>query len=82
MRGDQVIVRAFGGQPLVRRVWSAKNGLVYIAEEKEYRKREAGQGALEPIGFPVADVFVYDESFPASGGDWRRLKRYHLSVAT
>jgi phage repressor protein C with HTH and peptisase S24 domain len=82
MKGDKVIVRAFGGVALVRRVWAVKNGLVYISDEKEFHKREAGEDALEPIGFPVADVFAYDETFAASGGDWRKLRRYHLSVAT
>jgi len=82
MKGDLVIVRAFGGATLVRRVWAVKNGLIYIADEKEFGKREAGQDALEPIGFPVSDVFAYDEGFPVSGGDWRKLRRYHLSVAT
>jgi hypothetical protein len=81
MKGDTVIVRAFGGAALVRRVWAVKNGLIYISEENEFRKREAGQEALEPIGFPVADVFAYSESFPEKGGNWRKLRRYHLSVA-
>jgi hypothetical protein len=77
-----VIVRSFDGAALVRRVWAVKNGLIYISEENEFRKREAGREALEPIGFPVADVFAYDEAFPEKGGDWRKLRRYHLSVAT
>src|ERR1700716_335863 len=81
IRGDMVIVRGFCGAALVRRVWAVKNGLIYISEENEFRKREAGREALEPIGFPMADVFAYNESFPKEGGDWRELRRYHLSVA-
>src|ERR1700716_1259814 len=81
IRGDMVIVRGFDGVALVRRVWAVKNGLIYISEENEFRKREAGREALEPIGFPVADVFAYNESFPEKGGDWRKLRRYHIPLS-
>lgn len=52
MRGETVIVRAFKGVPLARRVWDIGERVVYITNEE----------GLTPIGFPKEDVFIYDES--------------------
>jgi hypothetical protein len=57
--------------------WAVKNGLIYISEENEFQKREAGRQALEPVGFPIADVFAYEETFlKGDKAIWRSLKRY------
>jgi hypothetical protein len=78
MRGTVVIARAFGGIALVRRVWEAANGLVYLSSDAEFSKLRAGREALPPIGFPASDVFVYDEAVELKGGttDWRKLKQW------
>lgn len=65
MKGDMVIVRAFGGKPLVRRVWGSEANIVYIVSESSYQKLMAHQDAVLPIGFPRADVFQYDEKLLA-----------------
>lgn len=62
MRGECVLARGFGGVVLVRRVWEVGNGLVYLSSDAEFVKLEAGQDALPPIGFPVNDVFAYNEA--------------------
>lgn len=82
MRGEKVIARAFGGHPLVRRVWAVGNGVVYLASEVEFEKREAGGKALEPIGFPVGDVFAYSESFLSAAikNKWEGLKQWQPEV--
>lgn len=76
MRGEKVIARAFGGVPVVLRVWEVGHGVVYLASEAEFEKREAGKPALEPVGFPARDVFVYEEAFLTdnSARDWRKLR--------
>ena len=75
MRGTVVIVRAFGGVALVRRVWEAADGLVYLSTESEFAKLEAGKEGLPPIGFPAQDVFVYDVAALKDGDrpNWDRL---------
>lgn len=65
MRGDKVIVRSFGGRPLVRRVWAADEHGVYISAEGEYQKLSRGEEALSPVGFPREDVFRFDPEIAA-----------------
>jgi hypothetical protein len=75
MRGDTVIVRAFGGKALRRRVWSTGDGLVYITNNEQFDRLVAGKPAFEPIGFPEEDVFkdTANESSEDSI-DWSRLQ--------
>jgi hypothetical protein len=61
MRGEQVIVRALGGEPLIRRVWEVFPDAIYICSEEGYEKLIAGDGWM-PVGFPREDVFRYDPS--------------------
>jgi hypothetical protein len=85
MRGEKVIAKAFGGVPVVLRVWDTGKGVVYLASEAEFLKREAGRKALEPIGFPASDVFAYDESFMSANGkrEWRKLQQWRpIKLAT
>lgn len=60
MRGETVIVRAFGGKPLIKKVWSLGARVVYLTDAEEMEKLLAGMVALPPIGFPKEDVFKYD----------------------
>ena len=78
MRGTVVIARAFGGVGLVRRVWEAANGLVYLCSDAEFDKLQAGREALPPIGFPASDVFVYEAKALQKNGavDWATLKQW------
>lgn len=84
MRGDRVIVRSFGGRPLVRRVWAADEHGVYISAEQEFQKLTRGEEALAPVGFPRADVFAFDPEVAAmvehsgaiSEGEWERLRQW------
>jgi len=61
MRGDQVVVRAFGDEALVRRIWRATEGVVFIVSDQNFRTLLAGEEGLWPIGFRREDVFEYDE---------------------
>ena len=78
MRETIVIARAFDGAALVRRVWEAANGLVYLSSDPEFAKLVAGRDALPPIGFPACDVFVYEpEALMHKGGvNWAHLKQW------
>jgi hypothetical protein len=60
MRGETVIVRAFGGKPLLKKVWSVGARVVYLLDETDLEKMLAGGESVQPIGFPKEDVFKYD----------------------
>lgn len=80
MKGDFVIVRAFGGEALVRRVWEVAGNTVFISAPEQYARLAEGQEALWPVGFPRRDVFHYDPALagPITSGniDWRELRPY------
>jgi len=61
---DTVIVRAASGQPLRRVVIESRNGLVYVANPALLDRVK--NGASHPVGFPVMDVFAFDEDVYAS----------------
>lgn len=61
MRGEIVVVRAYRGKALVRRVWGADNQLVFLVEDSHFKSLIEGQeSAVGLIGFPKEDVFKYD----------------------
>lgn len=61
MRGELVIVRAYGNEPLVRRVWETTLEAVYIATEENYQRLLVRhQDAMNAAGFHREDVFVYE----------------------
>lgn len=62
MKGEVVIVRAFGGEPLIRRVWEATNEAVFACSERCFEGLMAGLPELLPIGFPRYDVFEHDSA--------------------
>jgi hypothetical protein len=88
MRGEMVIVRSFGGRPLVRRVWAADARAVYICGEREFRQLAAGQEAPPPVGFPREDVFAFEPALAAAAEraynpeqwDWGRLAHWEGNV--
>lgn len=82
MRGDLVIVRAFGGEPLIRRVWKEVSRGVYITTDTVFKKLMTGEsGTIQPVGFPREDVFRYDAElakdmdalYQSGRWDWTKL---------
>jgi len=74
MRGDIVIVRAFGGKALKRRVWDVGDTVVYITNDEQFERLVAGKRAVEPVGFPKEDVFKDTENESSDDTvDWARL---------
>jgi len=85
MQGDLVIARAYGGVPIVRRVWSESAQGVWITDESNFELLCSGKGGIEPsLGFPRNDVFKYDPNLTASIDeleenevwDWNQLTPY------
>jgi hypothetical protein len=64
MRGDTVIVRSYGGVPLLRKVWEDRGPVVDIVSEENFQLLEVGDPrAIGPIGFPKEDVYRFDAKF-------------------
>lgn len=81
MKGQLVIVRAYGGKALIRRIWDVEKNLVYILDEENYQKLSRGQKALEPIGFPKEDVFKYHPEIAKKLNDkieWTSLEQWNI----
>lgn len=84
MRGDLVIVRAYGNVPLIRRVWDENDCTVYIINDEQLQLLMKGKEALEPVGFPREDVFKYNPELAASMDqlykdgkwDWDKLRSF------
>lgn len=60
MKGNTVVVRAFAGEPLVRRVWEATPEVVAVCREETYRALVKGEAGARVSYFDRADVFVFD----------------------
>jgi hypothetical protein len=81
MKGELVIVRSYGGKPLVRRLWDERETVIYITNDEQFQLLLEGKGGLEPIGFPREDVFKYDDDlarsmdvrYLAGKWDWDKL---------
>ena len=85
MRGDIVIVRSFGGEALVRRVWDIGGKVVYLIHETVYQRLMAGEEATSPTGFPADDVFEYVPGVAerAEGGkrlNWKELRPFKATL--
>ena len=58
-QGDHVLLRAFGGQALVRRFWEAGERVAYVTDEDGFRALNANEPSDRLIGFPWEDVFEF-----------------------
>jgi hypothetical protein len=54
MKGQLVVVRAFGGEPALVSLIGSDSTTCYVTAPK-------GGESLIPIGFPIADVFEFEE---------------------
>jgi hypothetical protein len=69
VKQHDVIVRAFGGEPLKRVAIGHGRGTVRIANPEFLAAVARGWSA--PIGFPESDVFLYDsEAWDRLSGQW------------
>lgn len=62
MRGEFVLVRAFGKRPLIRRIWEVGEAAIYVVSDAQFQLMvENSPEAVGPVGFPKEDVFKYDK---------------------
>jgi hypothetical protein len=81
MQGELVIVRAYGDEPLVRRLWETTPEAVYICSEENYQNLISGKPAMNAVGVHREYVFRYEpaiaeellENYESTPGWWWRL---------
>ena len=79
MKNELVIVRAFGGTPLVRRVWDFDTNAVYVSNVLRENPM------VISLGLPLEDVFNYDSKLAESMDrlyemgkwDWGKLTKWN-----
>jgi hypothetical protein len=76
MNGNRVIVKVFGGDFAVRRVWSVGQSVVYVTDDKNYDLLKESLGGVSPVGIPKEDVFEYSEEIRSSRVNEAGLKRW------
>ncbi len=79
MRGDKVIVRTYGDEPKIVRVWEVLPDIVLVCSEENYRILGSGRIGLWPVGFPKEDVFRYNpqqDTILNIPNRWKELELY------
>lgn len=82
MKGETVIVRAYGNEPQALKVWDADTEHVCVCDDAVYRELQSGTSERNPIGFFREDVFTYNENlfrevlreYKTKPSVWNRLK--------
>jgi hypothetical protein len=80
MRGQVVVCRDFMGVPLVRKVWEEGKSLVFIHTDDQFEAHAKGLPFLEPVGFPLKDVFFHAPAIVDSRDRWSLLRPYTVEL--
>ena len=62
MKSDLVIVRSYGHEPKLARVWEISKKVIFVCSEGNYQNLANGKPGLWPVGFLKDDVFRYNSS--------------------
>jgi len=81
MFGETVLVREFGGRPVICKVWEVTREKVYICTEENFEILKAHKDKpfpsnRFPIGFPKEDVFRYNPKRKAILDNWRNNPKF------
>jgi hypothetical protein len=71
MRGQYVVCKDFRFEPLLRRVWLITPEKIFIHDDENYDRHLRGLPCLEPVGFPVEDVYAYESGTVTS--EWNLM---------
>ncbi len=77
MTGELVILRIYGGQPIIRRIFQITERVIFVTDDSR-------KDSLISVGIPREDVFKYDSDLAAHADslfyngqrNWNNLKRY------
>jgi hypothetical protein len=82
MRGQIVVCKDVIGTPLVRVVWDSSERLIFVHTQDQFDRRMSGEDFLDPVGFPIEDVFNLNETVLAEcavdgNTPWNELAVYN-----
>lgn len=88
MRGDNIIIRAYKGEPVVLRVWGIDGDVVFATGARNFRMLVAGLSGPAPMGHPIGYVFSFDDELLqkyqkgaiALDDFWQSLRPYQPSA--
>ncbi len=77
MQKELVILRSYGGRPLIRRIFETTERVVFVTDDERSKD-------LVSVGIPREDVFKYDPAlatkadrlFKSGKWDWKKLKPF------
>jgi len=76
MRGQLIVCKDFTGSALVRLVWEDSKELVFAHSDDQFTAHQRGVPHLDPVGFPIGDVFLYDGEAVQTPNPWPKLTPY------
>lgn len=77
MKGDKVIVRSYGGEPKVLRIWEIARDVIFVCSEENFTVLSDGGEGLWPVGVPKEDVFRYNPKVILTDSmNWDQLNVY------
>ena len=84
MRGNTVIVRAYGDEPLALKVWETTEDRIYVCDDERYQRLLVWGAKPDcfPVAFPRENVYHYDkklfdvvkENHKSDPSVWNKLK--------
>jgi hypothetical protein len=81
--GTTVIVRTYGGAPRIARVISVTPDAAFVCAPEYFDAIASGEHEPPMVGFPLNDVFEFDEALvdriKSDRAQWRAAKRASLS---
>ncbi len=77
MKGDMVIVRSYGGEPKVLRIWEIAQDVIFVCSEENFNVLSDGGEGFWPVGVPKEDVFRYNPKVTLTDSmNWDQLNVY------
>lgn len=62
-------------------MWEESAALIFVHTEDQFKAHERGVPHLEPVGFPVEDVFRWESSNEGGNVAWEDLEPYRPVTA-
>jgi hypothetical protein len=76
MRGQTVVCKDFIGDMICLIVWEDSGALIFVHTADQYKAHSEGLPHLDPVGFPVEDVFLWKAESESGNLDRNELEPY------
>ncbi len=82
-KGSKIVARDCDDKALIRLLWDIGEQCVYVCSSEQFKNLLNGDLSAPAIGFPIDDVYEYDESIEAKINsnlfDWNSLNSLERS---